>query len=334
MSEPHSGSTAVVAADSGDQEPSSPVPTGVPAADDANPAVHAAGNGFASGIAHSLSDRTSRLDEIRARARARDEAREQAREAHAYVRAGGIRRRRTPEELKNVVERGQALLHGTSLPGGPGTQREASAEAVIAWAVREFGPWLAVASSMQDTVLAHLVSRQLPWVDVLFGDTGYHFAETIGTRDAAELSLDVNIVDVRPELTVAEQDARYGARLHDRDPEKCCAMRKVAPMKQALRNYEAWATGLRRGEASTRRNAPLITWDERNQVVKINPLAGWTDEEVEEYAARNGLVVNPLHDDGYPSIGCAPCTQRVENGADKRSGRWAGLDKVECGLHA
>ncbi|MBL0884711.1 phosphoadenylyl-sulfate reductase [Myceligenerans sp. I2] len=225
-------------------------------------------------------------------------------------------------------------MHGTSLPGGPDTQREASAEAVIAWAVREFGPWMAVASSMQDTVLAHLVAKQLPWVDVLFGDTGYHFAETIGTRDAAELSLDVNVVDVRPELTVAEQDAKHGARLYERDPEQCCAMRKVAPMRKALRNYEAWATGLRRGEASTRRNAPLITWDEKNQVVKINPLAGWTDEQVDAYAAANGLIVNPLLDDGYPSIGCAPCTQRVEAGADKRSGRWAGRDKVECGLHA
>lgn len=285
------------------------------------------------GAATSLGGSAARLEQIRTRAKAREQARAAAREAHAYARAGGIRRRRTPEELKNVVERGQALLHGTSLPGGPDTRREASAEAVIAWAVREFGPWLAVASSMQDTVLSHLVARQLPWVDVLFGDTGYHFAETIGTRDAAELSLDVNIVDVRPELTVAEQDSRYGPRLHDRDPEKCCAMRKVAPMRDALRNYEAWATGLRRGEATTRRHAPLITWDEKNQVVKINPLAGWTDEEVEEYALRHGLVVNPLLADGYPSIGCAPCTQRVAPGADKRSGRWAGMDKVECGLH-
>ncbi|GAB4084287.1 hypothetical protein GCM10028784_09170 [Myceligenerans cantabricum] len=331
MSAPHSGSTAVVApaspvtADAATEEPSSPVPATVIAPVEAQ---------LADGAATSLGGSVSRLAQIRARAKAREDARATAREAHAYVRAGGVRRRRTPEELKHVVERGQALLHGTSLPGvPPGERREASAEAVIAWAVREFGPWLAVASSMQDTVLSHLVSKQLPWVDVLFGDTGYHFAETIGTRDAAELSLDVNIVDVRPDRTVAEQDAAYGPRLYERDPEKCCAMRKVAPMRDALRHYEAWATGLRRGETSARRNAPLITWDEKNQVVKINPLAGWTDEQVEAYAHRHGLVVNPLLADGYPSIGCAPCTQRVEAGADKRSGRWAGLDKVECGLH-
>ncbi|RPF22772.1 phosphoadenylyl-sulfate reductase [Myceligenerans xiligouense] len=319
MSDPHSGSTAVAGAAAGSEEPSSAATSVIdPDAD---------------GGATSLGGSRSRLERIRARAQARERARAAAREAHAHIRAGGVRRRRTPEELKNVVERGQALLHGTSLPGGPDTQREASAEAVIAWAVREFGPWLAVASSMQDTVLAHLVSKQLPWVDVLFGDTGYHFAETIGTRDAAELSLDVNIVDVRPGQTVAEQDATHGPRLYERDPEKCCALRKVAPMRQALRSYEAWATGLRRGETSSRRNAPLITWDEKNQVVKVNPLAGWTDDQVDEYADAHGLVVNPLLGDGYPSIGCAPCTQRVEVGADKRSGRWAGRDKVECGLH-
>ncbi|MBO0608597.1 phosphoadenylyl-sulfate reductase [Myceligenerans salitolerans] len=319
MSGPHSGSTTVTGVAAGSEEPSSAATSVIaPVAD---------------GTATSLGGSLPRLEQIRARAKARERARAAAREAHAHIRAGGVRRRRTPEELKNVVERGQALLHGTSLPGGPDTHREASAEAVIAWAVREFGPWLAVASSMQDTVLAHLVAKQLPWVDVLFGDTGYHFAETIGTRDAAELSLDVNIVDVRPERTVGEQDATHGPRLYERDPEKCCALRKVAPMRQALRGYEAWATGLRRGEASTRRNAPLITWDEKNQVVKINPLAGWTDEQVDEYAQEHGLVVNPLLGDGYPSIGCAPCTQRVAAGADKRSGRWAGRDKVECGLH-
>lgn len=275
---------------------------------------HGAGTGSALG-------ENPRLTRVRARAAAREHSRD------ARTRARSTRRRRTTEELQAVVERGQAQLHASS------DSPEADAEAVIAWAVREFGPWVAVASSMQDSVLSHLVAQQLPFVDVLFGDTGYHFAETIGTRGAVELELDVNVVDVRPELTVAEQDARYGPRLHDRDPEACCAMRKVAPMTKALEGYEAWATGVRREETAARANALLVSWDARNGVVKINPIAAWTDEQVSAYAAEHGLVVNPLLTDGYPSVGCEPCTARPLPGEDARSGRWAGRDKDECGLH-
>jgi len=264
---------------------------------------------------------SQRLAQVRERAATRERTRIERRAARAS------RHRRTVDELRHVVERGQAQLHAD------GDRPEATAEEVIAWAIREFGPWLAVASSMQDTVLAHLVSRQLPFVDVLFGDTGYHFAETLGTRGAVEIEMDVDVVDVRPELTVAEQDAAHGPRLHDRDPEACCAMRKVAPMRQALQGYEAWATGVRRSETAARANAPLVSFDERNGVVKINPIAAWTDEQVTEYAQRHGVVVNPLLSDGYPSVGCEPCTQRVETGQDARAGRWAGLDKSECGLH-
>ncbi|HWV78998.1 MAG TPA: phosphoadenylyl-sulfate reductase [Isoptericola sp.] len=262
-----------------------------------------------------------RLAQVRARAAAREDSRT------ARQRARASRHRRSTDELRHVVERGRAQLHAD------GDRPEATAEEVVAWAVREFGPYLAVASSMQDLVLAHLVSRQLPFVDVLFGDTGYHFAETLGTRGAVEIEMDVDVVDVRPELTVAEQDSAHGPRLHDRDPEACCAMRKVAPMRQALQGYEAWATGVRRGETAARANAPLVSFDERNGVVKINPLAAWTDEQVQEYARTHGVVVNPLLSDGYPSVGCEPCTQRVEAGQDARAGRWAGRDKDECGLH-
>jgi len=262
-----------------------------------------------------------RIARVRERAAARERTQIERRAARA------ARHRRTTDELRHVVERGQAQLHAS------GDRPEASAEEVVAWAVREFGPFLAVASSMQDTVLAHLVSQRLPFVDVLFGDTGYHFAETLGTRGAVEIELDVDVVDVRPALTVAEQDAAHGPRLHERDPEACCALRKVAPMRQALQGYEAWATGVRRGETAGRANAPLVSFDERNGVVKINPLAAWTDEQVAEYSRRHGLVANPLLADGYPSIGCAPCTRRPAPGEDTRAGRWAGLDKTECGLH-
>lgn len=144
----------------------------------------------------------------------------------------------------------------------------------------------------------------------------------------------VNIVNVRPELSVAEQDERHGKDLFARQPNECCRMRKVEPLSKALRGYSAWVTGIRRVEAPTRANAPLISFDEAFGLVKINPLAAWTDEQVQDYTAAHGIVVNPLVDEGYPSIGCAPCTAKPEPGADPRSGRWQGLAKTECGLHA
>ncbi|UFU04691.1 phosphoadenylyl-sulfate reductase [Ruania suaedae] len=216
---------------------------------------------------------------------------------------------------------------------GIGETDEASPAQVAAWAAQEFGVHLAVACSMADATLPHLISRHAPWVDVLFLETGYHFAETRGTRDRVELEMDVTVVDVLPELTVAEQDAAHGTDLFARDPAACCAMRKVEPLHRTLGGYEAWVTGVRRQEAPTRAQTPLVTWDEKNGLVKINPVAAWTDADLTGYAEEHGVILNPLLGEGYPSIGCAPCTARVAPGADPRSGRWAGLDKTECGLH-
>lgn len=210
---------------------------------------------------------------------------------------------------------------------------DATATDVLAWAADTFGGRLCVASSMGDAVVIHMASRVRPGIDVLFLDTGYHFAETVGTRDAVAATYDVNIVDVVPEQTVAEQDATYGPRLYDRMPDRCCDLRKVAPLDGALAGYQAWASGIRRDESRFRRGVPLVDWDARRGKVKINPLARWTDEDVEGYVEEHGILVNPLRYDGYPSIGCAPCTQRVEIGADPRSGRWAGQAKTECGIH-
>jgi phosphoadenosine phosphosulfate reductase len=191
-----------------------------------------------------------------------------------------------------------------------------------------------VASNMQDAVLINLAAKVRSGVDVLFLDTGYHFVETIGTRDAVEAVYDINIVNVTPEHTVAEQDALLGKNLFARDPNECCRLRKVAPLGKALRGYSAWVTGLRRVEAPTRANAPLISWDKAFGLVKINPLAAWTDEDMQHYIDTNDVLVNPLVYEGYPSIGCAPCTAKPVEGADPRSGRWQGLSKTECGLHA
>ena len=173
-----------------------------------------------------------------------------------------------------------------------------------------------------------------PGVDVLFLDTGYHFVETIGTRDAVEAVYDVNIVNVTAENSVAKQDELFGKDLFAREPNECCRMRKVEPLGRALQGYSAWVTGIRRVEAPTRANAPLISWDKAFNLVKINPIAAWTDEEMQAYIDANDVLVNPLVFEGYPSIGCAPCTSKPVEGADPRSGRWAGLSKTECGLHA
>jgi phosphoadenosine phosphosulfate reductase len=215
---------------------------------------------------------------------------------------------------------------GRDLDGAP-------AQEIVAWAAEQFGTKWCVASSMADAVLPHLASQAAPGVDVVFLDTGYHFAETIGTRDAVAATLPVNLLTILPKRTVAEQDAEFGPRLYERDPDLCCAMRKVEPLASALEPYYAWASGLRRDEAATRADAGVIEWDARRNMVKINPIANWTDEDVEKYIADNGILVNPLLFDGYGSVGCAPCTRRLLDGEDGRAGRWAGLNKTECGLH-
>ena len=161
---------------------------------------------------------------------------------------------------------------------------------------------------MADAVLPAVVANHAPGVDVLFLDTGYHFAETYGTRAQVAHELDVPIVDVLPKHTVAEQDAEYGARLYERDPAACCRMRKVEPLKAALGGYEAWVTGIRRDEGPTRADTPLVTFDEQFGLVKVNPLAAWTFDEVVDYANDHRVPVNLLLSDGYPSIGCEPCT--------------------------
>jgi phosphoadenosine phosphosulfate reductase len=227
------------------------------------------------------------------------------------------------EDLRAVAEQGAEDL-------GP----DATAGEVLAWTVKTFGDDFIVASNMQDAVLVHLAAQARPGVDVLFLDTGYHFAETIGTRDAVEAVYGVNIVNAKPEHTVAEQDSLLGKNLFASDPNRCCALRKVVPLQNTLRGYRAWVTGVRRVEAPTRANTPLITYDEKFGLVKVNPIAAWSDDDVAEYIDEHGILVNPLVGEGYPSIGCAPCTVKPAPGADPRSGRWAGRAKTECGLHA
>ena len=238
----------------------------------------------------------------------------------------------TEDDLRELAVKGASSLEG------------ASARELLQWTEDTFGAGASeatgyrnsyiVASNMQDGVLVHLAAQVHPGVDVLFLDTGYHFAETIGTRDAVHLLDGVNVIIARAEASVAEQDAAEGKDLFAREPNRCCALRKVAPLKKTLSGYKAWVTGIRRVEAPTRANAPLISFDDAFGLVKINPIAAWSDEDMQNYIDKHGILVNPLADEGYPSIGCAPCTSKPAPGSDPRSGRWAGNSKTECGLHA
>jgi phosphoadenosine phosphosulfate reductase len=238
------------------------------------------------------------------------------------VETHGPGRVRSAEELKALAEAAAVTL------------ADATAEEVVAWAAETFGGSLAVACSMAgDTVLPHLVTRVVPGVDVLFLDTGYHFIDTLVTRDALAEVIDARIVNVLPLQTVPEQDAQYGPKLHDRDPAQCCQLRKVEPIDRELASYEAWVTGIRREDNALRAKAALVEWDARHQMVKLNPLAAWSFDDLIDYAQSHDVPFNLLLTSGYPSIGCEPCTRMVAPGDDPRAGRWAGLAKTECGLH-
>ncbi|MDV2475082.1 phosphoadenylyl-sulfate reductase [Rhodococcus zopfii] len=235
----------------------------------------------------------------------------------------------TTEDLRDLAAQGAARLEG------------ASALELLQWTEETFGSAVIgersgyiVASNMQDGVLVHLATQVRPGVDVLFLDTGYHFAETLGTRDAVAQVYGANLVEAKAAHSVAEQDELLGKDLFSRDPNECCRLRKVVPLTETLKGYRAWVTGIRRVEAPTRANAPLVSFDEAFGLVKINPIAAWSDEDMQDYIDEHGILVNPLVDEGYPSIGCAPCTVKPLPGADPRSGRWAGRAKTECGLHS
>ena len=213
-----------------------------------------------------------------------------------------------------------------------GNLEGSSADEIVRWATETFGDRFAVTASMSDGVLSHVAGRAAPGVTVLFLDTGYHFPETIGTRDAVAATYPVDVKTVTHPLRVPEHEAEYG-RLYEIDPDLCCAIRKIWPLDRALRPYDAWASGVRRAELASRADTPVVGWDAKRRKVKVNPLATWTDEQVVAYVAEHGILVNPLRQIGYTSIGCAPCTRPVAAGDDARSGRWAGQAKSECGIH-
>jgi len=200
----------------------------------------------------------------------------------------------------------------------------APASKIIRWAANSFGPSLSLAASMTDAVLIDLAVKVAPAIEVVFIDTGYHFPETLETVETVRRRYGLNLRI----MTVAPHDRA----LWEADPENCCSAVKVGQLDRALAGKAAWMSGLRRDEAGTRANAAIVGRDLRG-LIKVNPLANWTEADVDGYIAEHDVPVNPLITQGYPSIGCMPCTKPVADGEDPRSGRWAGRDKTECGLH-
>jgi phosphoadenosine phosphosulfate reductase len=209
-----------------------------------------------------------------------------------------------------------------------------SPEALLKWAAETF-PSITLACSFgaEDVVLVDMLQKVSPNTDIFYLDTDFHFKETYETRDRLSERYNISFVQVKPKLTPEEQAAQFGDELWKIDANKCCNIRKVEPLVDILGKYDAWITGIRRDQAPTRANAKKVEYDVKFGLVKFNPLASWTSEDVWNYIRANNVPYNPLHDQNYPSIGCEHCTRPVAPGEDPRSGRWAGTEKTECGLH-
>jgi len=207
-------------------------------------------------------------------------------------------------------------------------------EAIIQWAIERF-PNITFACSFgaEDVVLVDMVQKISPKTDIFYLDTDFHFKETYETRDRLEQHYGLKFVQVKPAITPEEQAEKHGEALWKSEPTACCNIRKVEPLTRILGNYEAWITGIRRDQAPTRANAKKIEYDTKFGLVKFNPIAHWTSDDVWEYIRANNIYYNPLHDQDYPSIGCEYCTRQVKAGEDPRAGRWSGFEKTECGLH-
>lgn len=210
-------------------------------------------------------------------------------------------------------------------------------QTVLRWAVDNFEDRLAVVTSFQPTGIAtiHMLSEITDHFTVITLDTGLLFPETYQLMDMMEKQFPaMHLIRVKPELSVAEQAKQYGSELWTHDPNQCCHMRKVVPLDHALEDYDAWVTGLRRDQSSTRSDISVISKDrKRPRMTKICPFATWSAEMLEIYINAHELPYNALHDQGYASIGCYPCTRAIEAGEDVRAGRWANTNKIECGIH-
>jgi phosphoadenosine phosphosulfate reductase len=212
---------------------------------------------------------------------------------------------------------------------------EATPQAILRWAVRTFHPRLTMATAfgVEGCCLIHMLADIEPAVRIFNLETGYQFPETLALRERIKERYGIEVEYVRPEMTVAEYEEEHGGPLYRHRPDQCCHDRKVLPLRRAVAGYDAWVSSIRRDQTADRAAAAVVQWDAKFNLVKVNPLLGWTKKEVWKFVFDHGVPYNPLHDQNYPSIGCWPCTQPVHNGGDDRSGRWVGTRKKECGLH-
>lgn len=207
---------------------------------------------------------------------------------------------------------------------------------ILVWGYLTFGFEMVLGTGFGPSgvlLIDRLHRLEIP-VPVFYLDTNLLFDETYELRDRIEKRFDLEITRIDPALTLDEQAEKFGENLWEANPDRCCYLRKVLPLRNYLSDKRAWISGIRRSQSKSRQSTQLVEWDGSNEVIKLNPLANWTDEDVWEYIHDRGLSYNPLHDEGYPSIGCIPCTQPVDgNEDDERAGRWNGREKTECGIH-
>ncbi len=212
----------------------------------------------------------------------------------------------------------------------------ASPSEILRWGVETFSPRLTMATAFgpEGCVILHMLAEIEPKVRIFNLDTGYQFAETLKLRDEIAHRYGIEVEMIRPDTTVEEYERRHGGPLYGTQPDQCCHDRKIVPLHRAVAGYDAWISSIRADQSSHRARADVVGWDAKFGLVKINPLLHWTNRDVWAFVVSNKVPYNPLHDQGYPSIGCWPCTRAVRPGDDERAGRWAGQAKTECGLHS
>lgn len=209
------------------------------------------------------------------------------------------------------------------------------AEELVQWSLETFGSDVVLGTGFgpSGVVLVHMVARIRPQATIFYLDTDVLFAKTYALRDQLEAQLGIQFTRLHSDFSLDEQANSYGSRLWARNPDLCCQLRKVIPLRRFLADKRAWMTGIRREQSPTRANTRLVEWNVANQVLKINPLAAWSESQIWDYIRAHKLPFNPLHEQGYPSLGCVPCTRAIAPGEDQRAGRWFGYDKLECGIH-
>lgn len=228
----------------------------------------------------------------------------------------------TPELLAELAAASQEL-------------ESATPQEILTWAVQRYAPKFTMATAFgpEGMTILHMLAEIAPETPVFNLETGYQFKETLELREEVKRRYGIEVEYKLPELTVEQYEAANGGPLYNRDPDRCCFDRKLTVLRKAAVGFDAWASAIRRDQSPDRATAPIVGWDKKFGLVKISPLANWTKKDVWSLIAKENIPYNPLHDKGYPSVGCWPCTRSVLPGEDERAGRWSGFAKTECGLH-